>query len=61
MGAVTARALVGPTELTPREVATLLPTPPNPPALLSAQQRLRKVGITWPGSPEIPEEPVSQP
>jgi hypothetical protein len=49
--AVTARALNGPTELTPDELATLLPTPPNPTTLAFAQQQLQKVGITWPGSP----------
>ncbi|TKD01985.1 hypothetical protein [Polyangium fumosum] len=56
--AVTARALAGPTELTMAELATLLPKPPDPERLLCAQQRLQKVGITWPGSPEIPEEPT---
>jgi hypothetical protein len=55
--AVTARALTGPTELLPDELATLLPTPPNPERLLYAQRMLQKVGITWPGSPEIPEAP----
>jgi hypothetical protein len=53
--AVTARALNGPTELTPDELATLLPAPPEPERLLHAQRELQKVGITWPGSPEIPE------
>lgn len=52
--AVTARALEGPTELTSDELATLLPTPADPERLVCAQTRLRKVGITWPGSPEIP-------
>lgn len=52
--AVTARALLGPTELTPDELATLCPTPPNPQQLLHTQQALQKVGITWPGSAEIP-------
>ncbi|MDI1448660.1 hypothetical protein [Polyangium sp. 6x1] len=55
--AVTARALVGPTELTTDELATLLPTPPDPEQLLHAQRKLQKVGITWPGSPEIPPLP----
>jgi hypothetical protein len=54
--AVTARALLGPTELTANELATLLPTPPDPEKLLDAQRRLQKVGITWPGSPELPPE-----
>ncbi len=54
--AVTARALMGPTELLPDELATLLPTPPDPERLLYAQRMLQKVGITWPGSPEIPPE-----
>ncbi|HZF49996.1 MAG TPA: hypothetical protein VE093_15155 [Polyangiaceae bacterium] len=53
--AVTARALTGPTELLPDELATLLPTPPKPERLLYAQRMLQKVGITWPGSPEIRE------
>ena len=53
--AVTARALVGPTELTPDELATLCPTPPDPEKLLDAQRKFQKVGITWPGSPKIPE------
>ncbi|MFO0755533.1 MAG: hypothetical protein U0359_03530 [Byssovorax sp.] len=54
--AVTDRALAGPTELTPDEVATLLPTPPDPERLIAAQRMLAKVGITWPGSPELPPE-----
>jgi hypothetical protein len=49
--AVTARALVGPTELTADELATLVSTPPDPSLLLAAQRMLQKVGITWPGSP----------
>lgn len=52
--AVTARALAGPTELLPDELATLLPIPPKPDRLLYAQRMLQKVGITWPGSPEFP-------
>ncbi|MFT3767282.1 MAG: hypothetical protein QM820_17425 [Minicystis sp.] len=55
--AVTDRALAGPTELTTDELATLLPTPPDPERLLGAQRMLQKVGITWPGSPDLPEEP----
>lgn len=54
--AVTDRALTGPTELTTDEIATLLPTPPDPERLLDAQRMLAKVGITWPGSPEFPPE-----
>ncbi|MBK9259808.1 MAG: hypothetical protein IPM54_08210 [Polyangiaceae bacterium] len=53
--AVAERALAGPTQLTADELATLLPTPPDPERLLAAQDMLQKVGITWPGSPEIPE------
>jgi hypothetical protein len=53
--AVTARALHGPTELTTDELATLCPAPPNPARLLEAQRMLQKAGVTWPGSPEIPE------
>ena len=58
MDAVTDRTLKGPTELTPAELATLLcplPTPP-PKRVHTAQRMLEKVGITWPGSPEIPPE-----
>jgi hypothetical protein len=51
--ALTDRALKGPTELLPDELATLLPTPPDLERLLAAQHMLPKVGITWPGSPEI--------
>lgn len=53
--AVTARAWLGPTELTPDEIATLCPAPPDPKQLLQSQRMLPKVGITWPGSPAIPE------
>ena len=59
--AVVERALAGPTELTAGELATLLPSPPNAERLRGAQRMLRKVGITWPGSPEIPEEPAAEP
>lgn len=52
--AVTARALLGPTELTRDELAILLPTPPDPKQLVAVQCRLQKVGITWPESPETP-------
>jgi hypothetical protein len=55
MDAVVDRRLKGPTEFTPDELATLLPTPPDPERLLGAQRGLQKVGITWPGSPELPE------
>lgn len=55
--AVTERALTGPTELTTDELATLLPTSPDPEPLLYAQRKLQKVGITWPGSPELPPMP----
>ena len=54
--AVTDRALKGPTEFTLDELATICPTPPDPKRLLDAQRELQKVGITWPGSPEIPPE-----
>lgn len=53
--AVTDRALKGPTEFAIEELATLCPTPPDPKRLLDAQRELQKVGITWPGSPEIPD------
>jgi hypothetical protein len=57
LDAVTDRALKGPTELTPAELETLFPTPPDPERVLEAQRMLQKVGVTWPGSPELPEEP----
>jgi hypothetical protein len=57
MDAVVDRRLKGPTEFTTDEIATLFPTPPNMEPLLSAQRMLQKVGITWPGSPEIPPLP----
>jgi hypothetical protein len=55
--AVTSRAQLGPTELTTDEHATLFPKDPNPQDLLHAQRKLQKVGITWPGSPELPPMP----
>ena len=57
MSAVVNRRLSGPTELTATELETLLLLAPKPSQLLGAQRMLQKVGITWPGSPEIPEEP----
>ena len=57
MDQVVDRRLGGPTEFTADEIATLFPTPSDPEALLDAQRMLQKVGITWPGSPEIPELP----
>jgi hypothetical protein len=56
--AVVDRALKGPTELTPAELEALLLPTPDPKRVRGAQRRLQKVGITWPGSPEIPEEPT---
>ncbi|MDC3961532.1 hypothetical protein [Polyangium jinanense] len=58
MDAVTDRALKGPTEFTPAELETLLLPTPKPKQLLAVQRGLQKVGITWPGSPEIPEVPT---
>jgi hypothetical protein len=58
MDAVTDRALKGPTEFTPAELDTLLLPTPKPKQLRAIQRGLQKVGITWPGSPEIPEEPA---
>ena len=60
--AVTDRALAGPTEFTTDELATLLVRPPDPETLLYAQRMLQQVGITWPGSPELPEpsRPLNQ-
>lgn len=57
MDAVVDRALRGPTELTTDELATLVPKPPDPEGLLGAQRMLQKVGVRWPGSPELPEPP----
>jgi hypothetical protein len=57
MDRVVDRRLGGPTEFTAEEIAMLFPTPPDPEPLLGAQRMLQKVGITWPGSPEIPEPP----
>jgi hypothetical protein len=59
MDALVDRALTGPTEFTHPEIETLLhPIPmPVPERVLGAQRALRRVGITWPGSPEIPEPP----
>jgi hypothetical protein len=54
--AVVDRRMRGPTELTTAELELLFPTPPAPKTLLDAQRMLQKVGITWPGSPEIPPE-----
>ncbi len=48
--AVTDRALKGPTELLPDELATLFPTPHDPDDRFVAERMLQKVGITWPGS-----------
>lgn len=58
--AVTDRALRGPTELTANELATLVVGPPDPEQLLAVQRSLQQVGITWPGSPKLPEE-VAEP
>ncbi|HRI72369.1 MAG TPA: hypothetical protein PK156_49380 [Polyangium sp.] len=49
--ALVGRRQGGPTELSNDELAVLFPVPPDPERLLCAQIRLRKVGITWPGSP----------
>jgi len=55
--AVVDRRMRGPMELTTDEIAMLFPTPPDPEQLLGAQRSLQTVGITWPGSPELPPEP----
>jgi hypothetical protein len=57
MDRVVDRRLVGPTEFTAEEIEMLFPTPPDPEQVLGTQRELQKVGITWPGSPEIPEPP----
>jgi hypothetical protein len=53
MDAVTDRALRGPTEFTPEELATLLLPAPDPKRVLAIQRGLQMVGITWPGSPDL--------
>ncbi|MEP7119553.1 MAG: hypothetical protein ABJE95_01540 [Byssovorax sp.] len=58
MDRVVDRRLGGPTEFTADEVAMLFPTPPQPEALLGVQHLLQKMGITWPGSPELPKLPL---
>ena len=57
MDAMVDRRRRGRTELTTDEIEMLFPTPPDPKHLLYAQRALQHVGITWPGSPEIPEPP----
>lgn len=51
------RRLHGPTEFTTDEIEMLYPALSDPSLVLGAQRMLQKVGITWPGSPEIPEPP----
>ncbi|TKD04478.1 hypothetical protein [Polyangium fumosum] len=53
MDAVTDRALKGPTEFTPAELEALLLPTPDPKRVLAIQRGLQKVGITWPGSPDV--------
>lgn len=55
--AVTDRAMKGPTELLPTELATLFPHPPDPAQQLSTAWRLGPVGITWPGIPALSAAP----
>jgi hypothetical protein len=55
--AVVDRALKGPTEFTTAELETLLHPAADQEDLLDAQRSLQKVGITWPGSPELPKPP----
>ena len=57
MDRVVDRRLGGPTEFTADEIERLFPTPLDREQLLGTQRMLQKVGITWPGSPEIPEPP----
>ena len=42
-------------EFTPAELETLLQPALDTERLLGVQRTLQKVGITWPGSPAIPE------
>jgi hypothetical protein len=53
--AVVDRRLKGPTEFTPEELEALLRPTLDPKRVLGAQRALQTIGITWPGSPEIPE------
>ncbi len=57
LDAVVDRRMAGPTEFTPEEIEMIFRAPPDPKELLPAQRSLAKVGITWPGSPELPPEP----
>jgi hypothetical protein len=61
MDAVVDRRLKGPTEFTPEELETLLLPAPKPERVLGAQRALQMIGITWPGSPEIPAPPPKRP
>ncbi len=56
------RRFAGPTEFTTEEIAMLFHSPTDPKELLPTQRRLAKVGITWPGSPELPpKDPLPWP
>lgn len=57
LDAVVDRRMAGPTEFTPEEIEMIFRAPPDPKELLTAQRSIAKVGITWPGSPELPPEP----
>ncbi|MBK9265686.1 MAG: hypothetical protein IPM54_38590 [Polyangiaceae bacterium] len=56
MDAVVDRRMRGPTELTTDELAALLP-PAQPGAVAFHPTDASKVGIAWPGSPELPPMP----
>lgn len=57
LDAVVDRALTGPTELTTAELQTLVYPAPDAKRLLGVQRALQDVGITWPGSPDLPDPP----
>ena len=57
--AVTDRALKGPTELLPDELATLFPTPIDANQQHRAQSMLKKAGISWSPSHASPPGPLS--
>jgi len=57
MDAVVDRRIRASTELTTAEIEALFHPASDPEQLLGAQRLLQNVGITWPGSPELPAPP----
>jgi hypothetical protein len=60
MDMVVDRRMRGPTEFTTEEIEMLFQSPPDPGQMLGVQRSLQRVGITWPGSPILPELPPRQ-